>query len=73
MASMDAQEIQDMIDRLESLKRRQADLIDEQIALTKKVAEAVLQNDQAREFRAGKRDETRKDQEERRQAKRDGG
>jgi hypothetical protein len=34
-------DIQDLIDRLEALKMRQAELINEQIALGKKVAEAM--------------------------------
>jgi hypothetical protein len=70
---MDASELQDMINRLESLKRRQADLIEEQIELTKKVAEAVTQNDQARDFQAGQRKQTARDRDGDRQARRDGG
>jgi hypothetical protein len=38
---VDAAEIQNLIDRLESLKRRQAELIDEQLELTRLVAEVV--------------------------------
>jgi hypothetical protein len=58
---VDAREIQDLIDRLESLKKRQVNLLDEQIALTKKVAEAVSQNDEARVYQAGQRDRTSRD------------
>lgn len=68
---MDAKEIQDLIDRLEALKKRHVELIDEQIKLTKKVSEGISQNDQAHDFRAGQRDQTQRNQEERRQGRRD--
>ena len=71
--SMDAKEIQDLIDRLETLKKRQIELINEEIELTKKVAEAITQNDQAREFQAGQRARASKDQEARRRGRRDDG
>jgi hypothetical protein len=70
---MDAKEIQDLIDRLEALKKRHVELIDEQIRLTKKIAEGVSQNDQARDFQAGQRDRATRDQEARKQARRDVG
>ena len=69
---MDTTEIQILIDRLEALKRRHAELIDEQIALTKKVAESVAQNEQSREYLAIELDVAQRDRETRKQARRSG-
>ena len=68
---MDAREIQDLIDRLEALKLRHAALIDEQIKLTKKVAGAVVLNDDAHEFQAGQRAQMSRERDSDRQARRD--
>jgi hypothetical protein len=70
---MDTTEIQILIDRLEALKRRHAELIDEQIELTKKVAESVVRNEQSREYLAIELDVAQRDRETRKQARRSGG
>jgi hypothetical protein len=49
---MDKSEIQAIIDRLEVLKKRHIELIDEQLALTRKIAESAKESSQAREYLA---------------------
>jgi hypothetical protein len=66
-------DIQDLIDRLEALKKRQAGLIDVQHVLDLKLAEAAAQNELAREYLIAELDKVRRERADRKQSRRSGG
>jgi len=68
MALVDANEIQALIDRLQSLKKRHVELIDEQIELSHRLAETVAQNEQARAYLAVEQDRWKREHDKSRRA-----